>query len=274
MTEAGFVRVGFGDGVRGRRLPSGSNNVRVRYRRGTGLAGNLPAARLEKPARPHPLVDKLRQPIPTTGGGDMESAEALRRNAPASVLTLERAVSAADYAHLAAAHAAIWRARAFPMPSALRRARIEVVVVPAGGAALGSVGTTIKDFLEAHAQPGVQVVVREFEPVWLYLDITLRVVSAEYDPQQVQAQALARLKAAFAHEQRAIGVPLHSSDVYAVVETIAGVRNSSCRLASERPSQSVLPEGQRIVAGAREVVFLDAAKKPQALRVECEEFVL
>jgi hypothetical protein len=50
MTEEGFLRIELGDGEHGRRLPTGANNVRVRLRLGTGLAGNLPAGRLEKPA--------------------------------------------------------------------------------------------------------------------------------------------------------------------------------------------------------------------------------
>ncbi len=275
MTEGGHVRVNFGDGVRGRRLPSGNNNVRVRYRQGTGLAGNLAAGKLEKPARPHALVEKVRQPVESSGGGDMESTEALRRNAPASVLTLERAVSIADYEHLAATHAAVWRARAFALPSALRRTRVEVVVVPAGGATLGATRTAIENFLATHTQPGVQVLVSEFAPVRLYLEIRIRIVSAEVDAETVKAQATARIKAAFALEQRAIGAPFYLSDVYAVVEPIPGVRNSSCVLKFRRKDDA-RPQSatQRIGAARNEVVFLDVAAYPDALRIACEEFEL
>jgi predicted phage baseplate assembly protein len=274
MTEETFLRIEFGDGTRGRRLPSGANNVRARYRLGTGLAGNLPAGRLEKPARPHPLVDKVRQPSPSSGGGDMESASALKRNAPASVLTLERAVSADDYAHLATAHAAVWRARAFALPSALRRPRVEVVIVPAGGGALDErLAAALQSFLLAHSLPGIHIVLSEFGRVWLHLDITLRIVSAEYDPQVVKAQAIARLTGAFALQQRNIGTPLYLSDVYAVIETIPGVRNSSCSLAWDRGGERQ-PAAQRADAGAREVVFLDPVARPGALRIEFEEFEL
>lgn len=275
MTEEGYVRVEFGDGVRGRRLPSGTNNVRVRYRLGTGLAGNVPAGSLEKPARPHPLVEKPRQPLATSGGGDMESVDSLKRNAPASVLTLERAVSADDYGHLAAAHAAVWRARAFPRPSGLKSARIEVVVVPAGGAVLDErMQTTLEDFLAAHSQPGVDVSVTEFGRVYLYLDVLVRVVSTEFDPQVVKAQVAARLKETFALERRDIGAPLYLSDVYAVVEAVAGVRNSSCAVSFETAGGTVQAGGQRISPSSRDVVFLDAAARPAALRVEHEEFDL
>jgi hypothetical protein len=277
MTEEGHVRIGFGDGTRGRRLPSGANNVRVRYRLGSGLAGNLPPASLEKPARPNPLIDKVRQRDPARGGGDMEGVASLKRNAPASVLTLERAVSAADYAHLAAAHAAVWRARAFALPSALRRPRIEVVVVPAGGGTLGErLKATLRDFLAAHSLPGVQPSVTEYGQVRMHVSVKLRVVAAEHDPDTVKAQASARLASEFALEQRDIGADLYLSEVYAVVEAIAGVRNSSCTLFWDRSVTAPFvrhPAGQRIEAGPREVVFLDP-QRSGALHVEVEEFEL
>jgi predicted phage baseplate assembly protein len=256
------------------------NNVRVRHRLGTGLSGNLPPGRLEKPARPHPLIEKPRQPAPASGGGDMENAVALKRNAPASVLTLERAVSADDYGHLAGAHAAVWRARAFAQPSALKRARIRVVVVPAGGAPLDArLQATLEDFLAAHSQPGVDAAVTEFGRVYLHLDVTLRVVSTEFDPQVVKAQVLKQLKQTFTLERRDIGAPLYLSDVFAVVEAIAGVRNSSCAIAFARANAAgaIVPAqagGQRISPASEEVVFLDVTAQPDALNVTVEEFEL
>ncbi|MEK6210037.1 MAG: hypothetical protein AABM64_06645 [Pseudomonadota bacterium] len=284
MTEAGFVRIDFGDGKNGRRLPTGVNNVRSQHRLGTGLGGNLPAGRLEKPARPHPLVDKLRHPLAASGGGDMEGVASLKRNAPASTLTLERAVSAEDYGHLAAAHAAVWRARAFARPAALKSARIEVVVVPAGGANLDDrLRATLETFLATHSQPGVEVMVSGFGRVWLHLKLVLRVVSAQYDPKLVKEQAAARLMEAFALERRDIGAPLYLSDVYAVVEAIPGVSNSSCRISHERPppggeapapGNPVHEAGQRIIPAPHEVVFLEPQKRPGSLQIEAEEFEL
>ncbi|MFC6671253.1 hypothetical protein [Marinobacterium aestuariivivens] len=44
LLENGNASLSFGDGTHGRRLPTGNNNVRVRYRRGAGLVGNLSPA--------------------------------------------------------------------------------------------------------------------------------------------------------------------------------------------------------------------------------------
>jgi len=112
MTEEGTVKILFGDGQFGRRLPSGKNNVRVRYRAGSGLWGNAPANGLEKPVNPHPLIKAVHQPVQAAGGGDMEDMVSLRDNAPSTLLALERAVSLSDFSHLAAAQSSIWQARA------------------------------------------------------------------------------------------------------------------------------------------------------------------
>src|SRR5262249_22182507 len=107
ITEDGALQLEFGDGQTGRRLPTGRNNVRVRARVGVGLGGNLAAGTLARIARPHPLVSAVLQPLPTVGGNDREAADSLRRTAPATLVTLERCVSPADFASLAAAHASI-----------------------------------------------------------------------------------------------------------------------------------------------------------------------
>ena len=100
MTEDGYLKILFGDGEYGRRLPTGKNNIRVSYRVGSGIVGNLPAGSLEKPVNPHPLVETVLQPIQAAGGGDMEDVASLRENAPSTLLALERAVSLSDFSHL------------------------------------------------------------------------------------------------------------------------------------------------------------------------------
>ena len=56
MTEAGQLSFEAGDGTNGRRFPSGTNNLRVELRVGTGLRGNLAAGGLEAPRRIRPQL--------------------------------------------------------------------------------------------------------------------------------------------------------------------------------------------------------------------------
>ncbi|MDX8391065.1 MAG: baseplate J/gp47 family protein [Mariprofundaceae bacterium] len=232
MSEEGFLNISFGDGGHGRRLPSGNNNVRIGWRKGGGLDGNLAAGNLQKSVKPHRLLSDIRQPIASAGGSDMESADALRDNAPASVLALERAVSLADFRHLAASHSSVWQASATMLPSGVSRYRkIEVAIVPSGGGRLSAdVQTTLQDYLEQHAVPGCRVSVIEFERIPLLLEVDIQIISDAFDPQAVSDEVRASLLDALALQNVVLGQPLYLSRVYALVESVIGVENADCRI--------------------------------------------
>jgi predicted phage baseplate assembly protein len=242
IKEDGTLSVQFGDGFRGRRLPSGTNNVRMVHRKGAGLAGNLATYSLQKAVKPHALVDAIVQPIASTGGNDMETVESMRDHAPASVLTLERAVSLADFTHLAATNSSVWQARAFRrQPGVGRVERIEVAVVPAGGGSLGALGDSLQAFLTAHALPGVKITIIPYQSVILDLKLTLRIKEEEYDPDLVAKAVNQAVLAAFSLKNAKLGKPLYQSDVFAVVEGVAGVANCHCEIS---------PNGFRDATGA------------------------
>lgn len=229
MKEDGTLTIEFGDGRRGRRLPSGTNNVRIHHRIGVGLSGNLPPYSLKKEVKPHPLIDSLLQPIASTGGNDMEEADSMRDNAPASVLTIERAVSLTDFTHLAAGNSSVWQSRAFRLPPGPGRAdRIEVAVVPAGGGSLGTLGDSLREFLAAHALPGVQVSIVAYQSIILDLNLTLRIKEDEYDPDFVAEDVRRAVLQAFALKEARLGEPLFRSRVFEIVEAVVGVENCQC----------------------------------------------
>jgi predicted phage baseplate assembly protein len=229
MKEDGKLTILFGDGRRGRRLPTGNNNVRIRFRQGTGLSGNLEAYSLEKEVKPHPFVESVLQPVTAAGGNDMESIDSMRENGPASVLTLERAVSIEDFTHLAASNSGVWQARAFRRHPGLSRAeRIEVAVVPAGGGSLGTLAETLEAFLAAHALPNVEVTVVPYQSLILDLSITIRVRSEEVDPVLVTAAVQKAVLDAFSLRKAKLGRTFYSSEAFAVVEAVQGVENCRC----------------------------------------------
>lgn len=231
MKEDGTLRFEFGDGYRGRRLPSGNNNVRIVHRKGNGLSGNLPAYSLVKVVKPHTLVDEVVQPIDTTGGNDMEAVETMRANAPASLLTLERAVSLADFTHLAAGNSSVWQASAFRRNAGLSRNElIEVAVVPAGGGDLGGLKGILEDYLADNAVPGVRVEVIPYKGILLDLKLTLRIRVEEYDEELVAKAVEETLYDAFSLEKSKLGKPLYRSQVIAVVEGVSGVANCVCEI--------------------------------------------
>lgn len=232
LDEDGYASIQFGDGRHGRRLPSGSNNVRMSFRQGAGDSGNIEAQSLTKPLKPHPLVESVYQPIAATGGADRESNADLRENAPATLLALDRAVSLDDYAQLARAHASIWQACALRLPpgSGLRE-RIQVVVMAAGGGELSSsLRDEIASYLAERAQPGVNITVSDFTPLAFALDVTVRVRTDAYDKQTVQDAVAAALETAFSKQTRKLGQPLYRGEVYKVVDGVEGVENSDCSI--------------------------------------------
>jgi Baseplate J-like protein len=283
MTQEGYVEIRFGDGQHGRRLPTGASNVRAVYRAGSGSAGNLPAESLGKSVKPHPLIASVRQPLPASGGGDMESADSLRQNAPASLLALGRAVSLRDFTHLAGRHSSVWHARAFALPTGLaRHETVEVVIVPAGGGDLTeSLRTDLATYLEAIALPGVEVVVTQFVPIVLDLDVTVRVQTSAFDPEVVIRDVRAALEQAFALQRSAFARPLYRAALFEVVEAVTGVENSVCtirettvqngaapRRIARGPSQDI----RLLVPADNQIIFIDPALSQ--IDVTYQEFTL
>ena len=238
MTQDGHVEVGFGDGVHGRRLPSGPGNVRASLRVGTGAAGNLDPGQLQQIARPNPRVAAVTQPLPTSGGGDRETVDSLRTNAPASLLTLERAVSLRDFTHLAGRSSSVWQARAFAKPTGFGRSEsVEVVIIPAGGSWQPALKASLESYLAAHTLPGVVVTVSPFAPVHLVLDVTVRVVSSAFDPEAVLIEVRAALTSALALERARLGAPIHRAAIFKIVESVAGVENATCMITEVKDSE-------------------------------------
>jgi len=220
----------FGDGTHGRRLPTGANNLRVVWRQGVGAAGNLQAHALRELVKPHALVASFMQPISAAGGGRRESVAAIRENAASSLLALERAVSLEDFARLLRSHAAVAQAHAFaPATGLARRNRVQIHVVPAGGAALTvELNDQLREYASAHAAPGADVSVHEYTALTVALRIAIRVRRDAFDADLVAAQVRLALIAAFGIERRGLGQTFYRGEVFAVVERVTGVENSTC----------------------------------------------
>lgn len=223
--DDGLTTVEFGDGVEGARLPSGQSNVRARYRKGLGVAGNVAAGQLTT-LLSRPLgVSEVVNPEPATGGEDGEQLERARENAPLTVLTLERAVSITDYASFARAFAGIDKAHALWIPAGPARgvfltiAGVDGAVVPPSGATFASLGAALRSHgdalvpLHLHNHLGVRFRVR----------LSVKVLAShEIDP---VLQALeAALRAHFSFARRQFGQTVSVDEVAAVAQAVAGVQ--------------------------------------------------
>lgn len=242
ITEAGTLELEFGDGRHGRRLPTGSNNVLATIRRGAGLSGNVPAGALTDIVKKHPAIDTVRQPIATAGGDERESIEQIRQNAPGRLTAMDRAISVADYQRLAQRFQGVWHAAAFEQPSFRRsRAAVRVVIVPAGGGALGNLAEQIRSFLAANGLPSIDIIIAPFAALPVEIAVTVRVDSTRYDPIEVEGRVRAALLAAFDLRRRRPGQPLYRSEVIRAVENVDGVSNSDVVLFASVPPRAPAP---------------------------------
>jgi len=266
MTEEGYIKILFGDGEHGRRLPRGKNNVQVRYRVGSGLTGNVPTGSLEKPVNPHPLIETVLQPLLAAGGGDMENVNSLRENAPFTLLALERAVSLTDFSHLAAGQSSAWQAKAYSqILHGGRMKMVKVVIVPAGGITSEDIEKDMENFLQKHALPGVCVEVEPFIPVLFDLKVTVRVKSDEFIPEDVDKAITFALSDHFTLRNRKLGEHLYLSEVYKIVEGIQGVENSICVLNGDKAEKVIEADDESTV------IYLDT-RAGSTLDVTHEEY--
>ena len=106
------MRMTFGDGVQGARLPTGTVNVAARYRSGIGPDGEVGGRHADDAARDAARPARRDEPGRRRSGaeGPEQLADA-RRNAPLTLLTFERVVSLLDYENYARAYPGIGKAR-------------------------------------------------------------------------------------------------------------------------------------------------------------------
>lgn len=222
--EQGRVWVQFGDGERGARPPSGSNNLRASYRKGLGVAGNVAALSLTQ-ASTRPLGFKsVANPLPALGGTDAEPAEAARRSMPLFTRTLGRAVSVLDYEDFARAFAGVAKASAAVL-SLRHGPTVAVTVAGMAGATLtpdNPVWRNLLGALRANGDPHVGLRLLTHAAHTFRLGLKVKVDPA-YEPKPVLAAVEAALRAAFSFDARELGQPVQQSEVVAVVHGVPGV---------------------------------------------------
>ena len=212
----------FGTGTNGARLPSGSDNVRAKYRSGIGDGGNVKAGQVAT-AITRPLgVKDVVNPLPASGGADPESADQARRNVPVAVRALGRIISVRDYEDFARTFAGIGKAMAVNLTDGARRV---VHLTIAGAADIDVTSDLYRNLVEAltkYGDPHVPVIVQPREAVFLGGEAKVRIHSG-YLWSAVFPQIRAALLDAFAFDRRELGQPLFASEVTAAIQSVPGV---------------------------------------------------
>ncbi|CCK31964.1 Peptidoglycan-binding lysin domain protein [Streptomyces davaonensis JCM 4913] len=222
-TADGRTTVTFGDGVHGARLPSGHENVRARYRFGTGKAANVAADRITQPLTRPLGVTRVTNPLPANGGSDADGPGPTRRTIPLAVSALDRLVSPADYEDFARSRAGIGRATARELFDGRRRI-LHVTVAGADDVPLDGSDTldALRGALTEYGDPGLPVRVDAREPVLLLLATRVK-VAPDHAWEIVEPRLRQALLRRLGYEGRELGRPARLSEVLATAHSVPGV---------------------------------------------------
>ncbi|MGX5208028.1 putative baseplate assembly protein [Streptomyces violaceus] len=223
-TADGRTTVTFGDGVHGARLPSGHENVRARYRFGTGKAANVPADRVTQPLTRPLGVTAVTNPRPATGGADADGPGLTRRTVPLAVSALDRLVSESDYEDFARSRAGIGRASARELFDGRRRV-LHVTVAGTDDVPIALDSDTLRALrgaLTEYGDPNLPVRVDGRELVLLLIAAQVK-VAPDHAWQNVEPRLRQALLNRLGFEGRELGRPARLSEVLATAHTVPGV---------------------------------------------------
>jgi predicted phage baseplate assembly protein len=205
-------------------VPSGTNNISVRYRKGIGVDGNLAAGQLSLlQTRPIGLT-AVDNPGPATGAADPERFADIRRNAPLTVLTMDRLVSLADYEDFARAFAGIGKVKATDLWDG-KRGFVHVTVADGEGQPFAERADTLLKLEKAYKKyqdPAHVVIVSPHVP--RTFGVTARVLRDEsFDPAELKKALLAGLVETFGFAARGFGQAVSQGEVTTALHGVKGV---------------------------------------------------
>jgi hypothetical protein len=220
------TRVVFGDGVHGKRLPTGALNVRAHYRAGMGVLGGVADETLSL-LKKRPLgVRSVINPSAAKGAAAAESLEEARERGPQSVRTLGRIVSLTDYEDFARSFAGIGKAKATALWRNRRRL-LHVTVSPAVEGVFDVDDNTLVRLALAirdRRDPAQALIIAPHAPRYFAL-----AAKVAYDPRhlpdEVKASIAARLAQAFGYRARSLAQSVSAAEVIAAIQGVAGVHH-------------------------------------------------
>ena len=221
--QDGKTRLIFGDGKRGARLPTGTENVVATYRTGIGQEGDVDQNSLSL-LRHRPFgVRGVTNPVPATGASGREPADSAINRAPKAIRALGRIVSLRDYedftanfAGVSKAHKALWTGKS---------TIVDIAVADAQGKPLERDSDLYRTLVRAihinRAAPH-QVLVDPFEP--LFFNVEARVlVDRRHRRDAIEAAARSTLEETFSFDRRHFGQGVAGSEIIALLKAIPGV---------------------------------------------------
>jgi hypothetical protein len=222
LADDGTVTVRFGDGVTGARLPSGRGNVVADYRQGSGLQGRVAAKALRTPLDLPVGLKSVTNPAAATGGADPESLDQARQNAPTTVRTFGRAVSIEDFEDLVRSSGEVAKALATWVWNGQTRVVHLTIAAQQGQLSTKADLARIHASLDTQRDPNHILLLDNFVQVPVVVTATVR-VNARYIAKKVGDAARTALLTALSFDALHFGEPLALSEIYKVLQDVAGV---------------------------------------------------
>jgi hypothetical protein len=233
----GRAMIRFGDGKFGMRPPQGSH-LKVTYRVGNGASGNVGAETLVHILEPDPLPSDwpdaigVRNPLPTWGGIDPETADQVKLLAPKAFHAKQfRAVTEEDYAQAAETHAEVDKAVAtFRWTGSWHT--VFITIDPCGHTELmPDLEARVRSHIIRYKLAGYDIEIDP--PIYVPLEIEVNVcVARDHFRPQVKDAVLEALssrvfsdgrKGFFHPDNFTFGQSVYLSQLYEVVEGVPGV---------------------------------------------------
>ncbi|UOQ64807.1 hypothetical protein [Hymenobacter volaticus] len=221
QNDEGDSFITFGDGNRGMRLPTGTDNIIATYRYGAEEA-TPPAGTVTQISKPVTGLTEVNNPLSAEGGGGRELPEQLRTYAPKSILTLGRVVSILDA-----------DAIAHSVPG-VRAAQVEwrwhgeqqcpVMVIWYSGKP--GIEDTLKKRIRALSDPALLVKVE----LAMALPLTIS-IDVHIDDRFITDEVLVNVRNTLVNKENGlltpenigIGAPVFRSKIFSAVQSVSGV---------------------------------------------------
>lgn len=278
IDDSGKATIVFGDGTFGQQPPFGAP-VSLIYRVGGGSAANIGAKSLTlaRPSGPAAWLDSVTNPLPVTGGRDLESGDHARRVGPQGFHQPMVAVTPADYQTAATSFTDASGAPLIQRANADFRwtgswLTVTLAVDPVGVEGLTpQLEQALRDYLGTKRLSGydLEIVGPSYVPVDLQIEFTPAPGSFPSHVQQALLVALSNRSNAdgshgfFHPDNFTFGGSLFVSAIYAAVMAAPGVQSAQitrlARLHAEQPDQETTTNlGQGFLAiGHDQIIRLD-----------------
>lgn len=212
-----------GDGKMGARLPTGQENVVASYRSGIGSDGEVSGGCLTLlKTRPFGIRSVV-NPLKASGADDPEKLENARKNAPLTVLTLDRIVSLQDYEDYARSYPGIGKAQAVTVWDGNSEVVHLTVADANGNKVVSPLYDKLLESIENVRDPLRKVVLDTFQPLVFYVAAKV-LFEATYLWDDVKSKIEDLMIKTFSFDRRSFSQVVTAAEVLQVMHSIDAVK--------------------------------------------------